>query len=219
MRPLGWLFRSTSRYEYRGSSAWTASSIQRDTTACSASSPEPGSGTNGGTDNRSAPHERRQLHEAHLRAGADHERLVERFRLTIVDEDEEAVPAERVERARELGLPVDVAILRDLEAVQRALGVGRLHEAAEQAAGALAAEVVVADFLVDALADQLADRDAFTRELERKLVNGVTGCGLVSDHQGRGHGYLGGCVVILRSIRWHSETSRRTVIGCARCAT
>jgi hypothetical protein len=66
----------------------------------------------------------------------------ERLRLRIVHENEVPVLAERIDGLRELGFPVDVAILRDLEAVERALGVGGLHETTEQPARASAAEVV-----------------------------------------------------------------------------
>ena len=59
------------------------------------------------------------------------------------------------------------------------------QEPAENPALAPAAEVVFADFLVHALADELADGNPLVGEFEGKLVNGITRCGFVSDHQSR----------------------------------
>ena len=69
---------------------------------------------------------------------------------------------ERINSLLELRLPLELPVFAqavlDAPIVQNALGIGRLHQPAEDALALLAVEVL--DLLVDALPDQVADADA-----------------------------------------------------------
>jgi hypothetical protein len=68
--------------------------------------------------------ERRQAQKAHARLRPDDYLLVERFDLTLVDEHDDLISGEGVDRFRELGGGIDGPRLFEPVAVQGALGLG-----------------------------------------------------------------------------------------------
>lgn len=107
--------------------------------------------------------------------------LVERFNLTVVDEHDDLVPGERVDCFRELSVGVDRSRLFQPVAVQRALGIGGLNEAAERVRPA---PVLLLDFMKDALPNEIADRDPLGGHGQGELEERLPCCRLVVYGQG-----------------------------------
>src|SRR5262249_21132466 len=120
----------------------------------------------------SAPYQQGQLHKADLRAVANHELLIQAFRLLFVDQKEEPVALERLQRFFELRFPLNNAVFLQAVlwalAVQDALSICRLHQSVENLLVLLAVEVL--HLLVHALANQLTHADSLRRELQRQLM-------------------------------------------------
>lgn len=110
--------------------------------------------------------ERREPEKAHTRVRRDDDLFVERFDLMVVDEHDDLVSGKRVDCFRELHVGVDHSRMFQPVAVQRALGIGRLNEAAERV---WLAPVVLFDFVEDSLANEIADSDAPGRQGQGEL--------------------------------------------------
>ena len=97
---------------------------------------------------------------------SDDKFLIQGFGLLVVDQNEIPVAVESLDRLLELGFPLDRAVRLQAVlgrlAIQDALRVRRLNEAAKDVSAAFAVEVL--HFLINAFANQLADRDALRRE-------------------------------------------------------
>src|SRR5438105_7559848 len=194
-RPASSVFISTSKKGYFGSSDAIAPSTHRWTASCCAlRAPSFGILKDSAAgafrlkmlNNILSPHERRELHETHLRPCLQFDLLIQRFRLMLIDENKKSISLKRLAGQLELLFPVDVAAFFQLETVEGLLSAHGLHQAAEML-GAFA--VVVLHLLIDPAANHLAHGDFFGEDVQRQLVERLSAGRFIANSERRRHGF------------------------------
>src|SRR5215471_9029226 len=102
----------------------------------------------------SPSHQHRQPQEGYLGARLNDEFLVQRFRLAVVDEDQDLVLLEGVDGQLELPLPIEEARFLELPAVERHLRLLRLDQSLKDLP---LFDIEILHLLINAAPNQLPD--------------------------------------------------------------
>src|SRR5262249_50760993 len=114
----------------------------------------------------------------HGRPRHDRELLIQRRRLPVVNQDQDAIAFKRLDGPLELLLPVEQAGFLELPAVERLLSFLRLDKAMKNLA---LFQVVVLHFLIARAGDQFPTWDAFAEDFGGDLVKGAAAGRLVAN--------------------------------------